>query len=178
MVLQSVLALNVLQEPLLVSMHLRLWYSQCLCWFREIKGIYNNGKKRWLYKTFWKIGEGVALRGGNHKVYEGFVCQLYGYSEMKDINMLRYRLFCPKKGDCHYVKLPPRRSSLKQHCLWANYQSKIWRDCIADELFVPTPEGHGWTITYGEISIKWMDCKPAPEEVSVVFFMKEFSVFS
>ena len=90
--------------------------------------------------------------------------------------MLRYRLFCAKKGDCHYVKLPLCQSSLKQHCLRATYQSKIWRDCIADEFFVPAPEGHGWTITDGEIGIKWMDCKPAPEEVFVVFYKRIFSI--
>ena len=56
------------------------------------------------------------------------------------------------------VKLPPCQTSLKQHCLRANCQSEIWRDCITDEFFVPTPEGHGWAITDGEISIKWMDC--------------------
>ena len=85
---------------------------------------------------------------------EGFVRHLYSYNETKYINILRYRLFCAKKGDCHYVKLPLCQSSLKQHCLGTNYQSKIWRDCIADEFFVPTPEGHDWTITDGEISIK------------------------
>ena len=62
---------------------------------------------------------------------------------------------------------------IKQQYLHASYQSKIWRDCIADEFFVPPPEGHGWTITNGEINIKWMDCKPAPEEVSLVFFISD-----
>ena len=96
---------------------------------------------------------------------------------MNDVNMLRYKLFCVKKGDCPCVKLPPCQSSLKQHCLRANYQSKIWRNCTGDKFFVPTPEGHGWAITNGEIRIKWMDCKPALEEVSVVLFMNEFPIF-
>ena len=78
-----------------------------------------------------------------------------------------------KKGDCPCVKVAPCQSSLKEHCLRANYQSKIWRDCIADEFFVPPPEGHGSTIADGEINIKWMDCKPAPEEVSLVFFISD-----
>ena len=42
---------------------------------------------------------------------------------------------------------------------------------------IEIPEGHGWTIADGKISIKWMDCKPASEEVPVVFFIKEFPVF-
>ena len=90
----------------------------------------------------------------------------YGFFQ---IDMLQYKLFCANKGDCPCVKLPPCQSSLKEHCLHANYQLKIWRDRIADEFFVPTPEEHGCTTIDGEISIKWMDCKPALEEASVVF---------
>ena len=49
------------------------------------------------------------------------------------------------------------------------------RDCIADKFFVPTPEGHGWTITDWKISIKWMDCKLVSEEVSTVLFYERIS---
>ena len=122
---------------------------------------------------FEKLGENWHLEKIIIRGIEAFVCHLYGYSEMKDVNLLRYKLFCAKKGHCPCVKLPPCQSSLKQHCLRANYQSKIWRDCIADEFFVPPPEGHGWTITDGEINIKWMDCKPAPGKVSLVFFISD-----
>ena len=94
-------------------------------------------------KLLEKLGENLHLEEEIIKYIEGFVCHLYGYSEMKDINMLRYKLFCARKGDCSCVKLLSYQSSLKQHCLRANYQSKIWRDCLADEFFVPTPEGHG-----------------------------------
>ena len=82
---------------------------------------------------FEKLGENWHLEEKIIRGIEAFVCHLYGYSEMKDVNLLRYKLFCAKKGDCPRVKLPPCQSSLKQHCLRANYQSKIWRDCIADE---------------------------------------------
>ena len=51
-------------------------------------------------------------------------------------------------------------------------------ETFADEFFVPTPEGHGWTITDVEIRIKWMNCKPAPEEVSALFFYERISSIS
>ena len=72
-------------------------------------------------RTGWHVEDEIM------RYIEGFVCHLYDYSEIKDINMLRCRLFCAKKGDCHNVKLPPCQSLLKQHFLRANYQSKIWR---------------------------------------------------
>ena len=68
-------------------------------------------------KLFEKLGKDWHLEEEIIRYIEGFVCHLYGYSEMKDTSMLRYRLLCAKKGDCHYVKLPPCQSSLKQHCL-------------------------------------------------------------
>ena len=71
-------------------------------------------------KLFEKLGKDWHLEEEIMRYIVGFVCHLYGYSEMKDINMLRYRLFCAKKGDCHYVKLPLCQSSLKQHCLRSN----------------------------------------------------------
>ena len=76
-------------------------------------------------KRFEKLGIDWHLEEEIIRYIEGFGCYLYGYSETNDINMLRYRLFCAKKGDYHYVKLPPSQSSLKQHCLQENNQSKI-----------------------------------------------------
>ena len=78
-------------------------------------------------KLFEKVGKNWPFEKKIIRYIEGFVCHLYGYNEMKDTSMLRYRLFCAKKADCLYVKLPPCQSSLKQHCLRANYQSKILR---------------------------------------------------
>ena len=94
-------------------------------------------------KSFEKLRKDWPLEEEIIRYIEGFVCHLYSYSEMKDINMLLYRSFCAKRGDCHYIKLPRCWSSLKKYCLRTKYQSKIWRDCIADEFFVLTPEGHG-----------------------------------
>ena len=96
------------------------------------------------------------------EVLEGFVSSLYGYDDMKDVNLLRYKLSCAKKGNGPRFELPPCRWSLRQHCLHANYQSKICRDYIADESFVPSLDGRGWVITSSEIYITWMDCNAAP----------------
>ena len=60
----------------------------------------------------------------------------------------------------------------------ANYQPKIWRDCIVDEFFVSTLEGHGWFVTDGETRATWMNCDPAPNEVyKCLIYRKTFAVF-
>ena len=76
---------------------------------------------------------------------------------MEEVNLLQYKLFCAKKGRCPCFKLPLCRSSLEQHYLHESYQPKIWRDCIADEFFAPSLEGHGWVKTDDETCITWMD---------------------
>ena len=52
-----------------------------------------------------------------------------------------------------------------------NYQARIWRLALQSNPDYPSPIGHGWEIISDgddpeKLGIKWMDCKPAPEEVS------------
>ena len=58
-------------------------------------------------KLFEKLRKDWHLEEEIIRYIERFACHLYGCSEMKDINMLLYRLFCAKKGDCHYVNFHP-----------------------------------------------------------------------
>ena len=62
-------------------------------------------------KLFESLGEDWNLEEGIIKYIKGFVCLLYGYSDMKDVNMLQYKLLCEEKGDCCCVKLLSCRSS-------------------------------------------------------------------
>ena len=57
---------------------------------------------------FEKLGENWHLEEKIIRGIEAFVCHLYGYSEMKDVNLLRYKLFCAKREivlvlNCHHV---------------------------------------------------------------------------
>ena len=70
---------------------------------------------------FKKLGKEWHLHEKMLELSESFVGILYGYHDMKDVNLLQYMLFCAKKGNCPCFKLPPCRSSLEQHCLHANY---------------------------------------------------------
>ena len=52
------------------------------------------------------------------------------------------------------------------HITRANYQTGIWRRAIFSLPEVPLPGGQGWEIAEGEITVKWLNSKPAPEEIS------------
>ena len=67
----------------------------------------------------WDISQDV-LKG-----LKKFVCNLYG-SNIGDVNEMRYKMYCTKKAELSCDLLPPSFSSLKQHILRSNYQTKIW----------------------------------------------------
>ena len=84
---------------------------------------------------------------------------------MKDINLLRYQLFCVKAGKVDPEALPPCKSSLVLHIKRANYQACIWRRALLQKPLIPSPNDHGWTIDEQGLSIKWLGSSPAPHEI-------------
>ena len=91
-----------------------------------------------------------------------FVCALYGDSG-EDTDSVRYKLFCSKNAEtCH---LPPTKDALKHHIARANYQACIWHQSLAADAPTPSPDGHGWDVVDGHLSIHWMDQQPAPKAI-------------
>ena len=48
------------------------------------------------------------------KLVRRFVCKLYGY-DMDEVNKLRYKIYCSKKGNIDCEQLPPCYSALYQY---------------------------------------------------------------
>ena len=84
---------------------------------------------------------------------------------MQEVNLLRYQLHCANAGKVEPEGLPPCKSSLQLHITRANYQAGIWRRALFPLPEVPLPGGHGWEIAESEITVKWLNSKPAPEEI-------------
>ena len=58
-----------------------------------------------------------------------FTCKLYCSQPRTDnINELRYRLFCAKKGNIDSTQLPPCVDCLFKHASRANFQAAIWSE--------------------------------------------------
>ena len=97
------------------------------------------------------------------QLLQGFTCLVYNVkARTTNINELRYRLFCLRKGEVESWQLPPCASSLKKHCLRANYQAAIWQRALEGCPDTPSPDGHGWTMQDSILVIDWMEVQPAP----------------
>ena len=82
-----------------------------------------------------------------------FFCTLYG-KKMKDVDRLRYQLYCPKGTKVEPDALPPCKSTLTLHTKRSNYQASIWKKASIQDRFIPSPDGHGWDADNSDISIK------------------------
>ena len=82
-----------------------------------------------------------------------------------DVNDLRFRLFCTKKGDLDSNQLPPCVDTRRKHCDRANYQAAIWRRSRQSCLQIRSPIGHGWSLEEGRLIVNWMSGEPAPMAV-------------
>ena len=95
-----------------------------------------------------------------------FTCFMYSSNPgTTDVNDLRYRLFCAKKGDLDSSQLPPCVDTLRKHCERANYQVAIWRRSLQRCPQIPSPVGHGWSLEEGRLMVNWMSGEPAPMAV-------------
>ena len=75
-----------------------------------------------LVGTDWDVPDELFSR------LQEFTCFMYSSNPgTKDVNDLRYRLFCAKKGDLDSNQLPPCVDTLRKHCERANFQAAIWR---------------------------------------------------
>ena len=133
----------------------------------KIRSIKLMAKTQEHVKLFAQLGKTFQLSEQLVNNLQEFVCKMYG-KEIADIDLLRYKLYCSKKGKCEIERLPPCMAALRQHCLRANYQTCIWRLCEEHTPDIPSPADHGWVFDEdGLIGINWMDCQPAPDEVCI-----------
>ncbi|KAK3750403.1 hypothetical protein QZH41_005565 [Actinostola sp. cb2023] len=118
-----------------------------------------------------QLGAQWELSPGLFQQLERFICQLYNSKPGTDsVNTLRYMLFCAKKGDIDSHQLPPCSDCLQKHCQRANYQTRLWRQCLVACPDVPSPVGLGWCQESDQdgtsrLTVDWMDGDPAPSAV-------------
>ena len=70
--------------------------------------------------------------------------------------------------DCFFVqshKLPPTKQALVQHIRRANYQAAVWKAALTASPEIPGPDGQGWKVTDGHLTVDWTSEAPAPKSV-------------
>ena len=59
----------------------------------------------------WELSNELFVR------LQEFTCVMYSSNPgTKDVNVLRYRLFCARKGELESHQLPPCQDTLRKHC--------------------------------------------------------------
>ena len=108
----------------------------------------------------WEVSDELFAR------LQEFTCLLYSSSPgTNDVNILRYRLFCTKKGGLESNQLPPCKDTLRKHCDRTNYVAAVWRRSLQGCPQIPSPIGFGWCLEDGKLTIDWMSGEPAPKAV-------------
>ena len=93
-----------------------------------------------------------------------YVCHLYGYDDVTDVNLVRYLMF--KAGKYDEQLLPPNEDSLVLHIQRAAYQCFIWRHALQPVVHLPNFNEHGWNINEnGHVEVRWMNQPPAPDSI-------------
>ena len=101
-----------------------------------------------------------------YRSLQKFTCTMYCSTPgTSNINELRYRLFCLKRGDVESNQLPPCNDTLHKHALRANYQAAVWRRSLQRCPEIPSPVGSDWCTEDGKLVVDWMGGQPAPQAV-------------
>ena len=115
---------------------------------------------------FQQLGMEWNLSDDLHHSLQKFTCTMYCSTPgTSDINELRYRLFCLKRGDVESNQLPPCNDTLRKHSLRANYQAAVWRRSLQRCQDIPSPVGSGWCTEDGKLYIDCLGGHPAPQAV-------------
>ena len=114
--------------------------------------------------VFSNFGESFTFDASLFPSLETFVCRLYGH-QCDNINDARYQKFCSKKKSPEPQQLPPTRDALLCHAKRTSYATAVIKRSLQRFPEVPSPNGYGWKLQNGELSIVWMLRKPAPDEI-------------
>ena len=115
--------------------------------------------------TFKEIGENVTFDSALFESIERFVLKLYGLKGCTDVNEGRYVKFTSSKITPPPQKLPPTRDALLCHCKRVSFVTAMVKKSLETDFQMPSPDGYGWSITEGKLSIVWIILPPAPDEV-------------
>ncbi|KAJ8251972.1 hypothetical protein COCON_G00212840 [Conger conger] len=117
--------------------------------------------------AFLELGRTWDVSDELFKKLQELTCRMYVPStKTTSVNLLRYQLFCTRRGEVESSQLPPCEDCLFMHSIRANYQAAIWRRSLQTQPSVPSPKDHGWTTDdQGQLEIQWMRGSPAPDAV-------------
>ncbi|CAH1248853.1 Hypp8457 [Branchiostoma lanceolatum] len=117
-------------------------------------------------EMFKLVGTEWELSDELFKKLQNFTCHMYtSRPGTSDVNEIRYRLFCAKRGSIDSIQLPPCADCLYKHAQRANYVAAVWKRSLECRPVIPSPIGFGWCQDGAKLAVDWMDGDPAPSAV-------------
>lgn len=126
---------------------------------------------------------GLEVSNEDIGILERFVCTLYGKTGSRFVNKLRYDIFRSRydsKKNSIVVQngidmslLPPCFSSLQMHCSRAAFQAFVWKHAHENFPNIPSPDGHGWKMANGVLTIDWFACDMLPVDLADLLIEKQ-----
>ena len=135
-------------------------------------------------EAFSALGHSTDIPSYIFDSLEHFVCLLYNKrTPTTNINTLRYLKFAERfksksgKPISSYNGtdmglLPPCRASPRQHVKRSTYQTLIWLRADQAMQCIPKPDGHGWIIEDGRLTIKWSNGDLMPQDLADILVEK------
>lgn len=108
-------------------------------------------------------------------VLEIFVCEMYGFNSLSDVNLARLATFMKTyqvkenenilKKKCNFEgsSLPPCKSELHQHLLRTSYIAQMWTHASQRITSIVPPFDYGWQVEDGKYTFKWFDGEQLPK---------------
>ena len=89
---------------------------------------------------------------------------MYGVQRESNANLARYKLFCKSQKVPDPQRLLLTQDSLYLHLKRVNYQCYGWKNALTDG-DLHEPNGHGWLMKDGGLSVQWCRQRPAPDAI-------------
>ena len=101
------------------------------------------------------------------EIIQEFVCILYGFSSLTNVNVARYKKFCSWKGKIPEPQMLLATSEeLLHYCKRVSYVTAIVKLALEQNPDVPSPHGYGWEVDANRaLEIVWMTQKPVPDSI-------------
>ena len=118
------------------------------------------------FELFASFGNKELLSQATLNQIETFVCDIYGYSKLSSVDMVRKEMFlrkCQKLGkSVELASLPPCKSNLEHHTRRAHYVARLFRSSFKVMMTLTNPNTHGWD---NDGSPVWTNCY-VPEDLN------------
>lgn len=127
-----------------------------------------------------QLGEENAVSDELMRGIESFVCALYGYPDLSDINTVRHLMFqakcAPKDNQDPLNKIkalnpsamPPCSRVLVNKVKRANFVAAMWKKACTRCPILYSPVGNGWCLKAGKYQLNWYDGDQVPRSLADV----------